>query len=263
MTMTFTELVFTLGLTVGGMTVGVSLCVVGVDRFVTGLRDWRRRLAESWRYFAALGIVLVLNRVARMYGPRFSWFLGLNITSLIHRIEGNTVAAIQSIASPELTAVFGFVYVYGYTFLLVFPVVAYFILDDPGPLQRTLVTYVLNYAVGVALYTLFVAYGPRNLMPDMVEPLLFAEYPSTKLLMSRVNNNTNVFPSLHTSLATSVALLAWRTRDEFFWWPPLAIPLAVGVGFATMYLGIHWATDVFAGICLGVASVRIATRLVE
>lgn len=261
--MAFVELALTLALVVGGMTVGASAWIVGVGRFIACLRNWRRRLAESWRYFAALGIVLVLNRVARVYGPRFSWLLDLNITSLIHRIEGNTVGVIQAIASPELTAVFGSVYVYGYTFLLVFPIVAYFVLDDQRPLQRTLVAYVLNYAIGVILYTLFVAYGPRNLMPDLVDPLLFEEYPSTKLLMSRVNNNTNVFPSLHASLATSVALLAWRTRDTYPRWPPLAIPLAVGVGFATMYLGIHWATDVFAGICLGVASVRIAICLVE
>jgi len=261
--MAFVELVLTLALVVGGMTIAASVWIIGVGRFVAGLLDWRRRLAESWRYFTALGIVLVLNRVARVYGPRFSWLLDLNITSLIHRIERNTVGTIQAIATPELTAVFGFVYVYGYTFLLIFPIVAYFVLDDQRPLHRTLVAYVLNYAIGVALYTLFVAYGPRNLMPDLVDPLLFDEYPSTKLLMSRVNNNTNVFPSLHASLATSVALLAWRTRDVYSRWPPLAIPLAVGVAFATMYLGIHWVTDVFAGICLGVASVSIATRLVE
>jgi len=257
------ELALTLAVVVGGMIFGASAWIVGVGRFVAGLRNWRRRLSESWRYFVALGLVLVLNRVARVYGPRLSWLIDLNITSLIHDIEGNTVVVIQAVASPELTAVFGFVYVYGYTFLLVFPIVAYFVLEDQRPLQWTLVAYILNYAIGVVLYTLFVAYGPRNLMPDLVEPLLFEDYPSTKLLMSQVNNNTNVFPSLHASLATSVALLAWRTRDAYSRWPPLATPLAVGVGFATMYLGIHWATDVSVGVCLGVASVRIATRLVE
>lgn len=261
MTMVLVGILSTLALVVGGMVVLAAAWVVGVRQSIEGVRRLRGHLEDSWPYVAALGLVLALNRVARVYGPQFSWVLDLNVTGLIHRIEGTTVATVQSIASPELTAVFGFVYIYGYAFLLVFPVVAYVLLEDRRPLQRTLLAYVLNYAIGVAFYTVFVSYGPRNLLPDLVDPLLYEEYPFTRLLAAQVNDNTNVFPSLHASLATTVAILSWHTRDVYPRWPPLAVPLALGVGFATVYLGIHWIIDVLAGICLGAASVALADRV--
>jgi len=260
--MVLVRIVAELTLVVGGMILVASAAVTGRRQAVAGLRRWRHRLSETWPHFAVLGVALVLNRVVRHYGPQVSFLFDINITGLVYRVEGSTVAVIQSLATPELTAVFGFVYIYGYAFLLVFPIVAYFLLADADPLRRLLTAYVVNYTVGVAVYTLVIAYGPRNLLPDLVDPLLFETFPFSKLLTARVNNPTNVFPSLHTSLSTTVAVLAWETRDVYPRWPVLAVPFAVGVGLATMYLGIHWVTDVLAGICLGVGSVVVAGRLV-
>lgn len=237
--------------------------VVGRDRVGAGLRGWRHRLAEVWRHLAVLGVVLMLNKVARDYGPTISWFLDWNLTTLIFRIEGTAPAWIQSLGSPGATVVFGSVYIFGYAFLLVFPFVLYFFHQSPRPLRRTTIAFVVNYAIGVFLYTLFVSYGPRNVMPDLVEPLLFTEFPASKLITSKVNTNTNVFPSLHSSLSTTVAILAWQTRDQYPRWPPIAVPLAGAVLFSTVYLGIHWIIDVVAGVVLGWGSVVAATRLVD
>jgi membrane-associated phospholipid phosphatase len=246
---------------VGGLLTIATLTIVGSDRLSRGLSDWRGRLRETWRYFAALLAVLGLNKVARDYGPEFSWLLNWNVTGLIYRIEGDAVAAIQSTATPGQTAVFGFAYVYGYAVLLIFPFVAYFVLETGRPLKRTIIAYGINYVVGVACYTVFVSYGPRNLLPDLVSPLLYTEYPLSKVLTSTVNTNTNVFPSLHSSLSATVALLAWQTRGPYPRWPVVAVPLAIGVVYSTMYLGIHWVVDVVAGILLGVGSVVVATRM--
>lgn len=251
-----------LALVVGGMVLLSTVMVVDTRRSVAGVWRWRDRLGEIWPHLVLFGAVLVLNRVARTYGPEVSWVLGWNITPLIYRIEGETISVVQSVSSPEMTAITGFVYIYGYAFLLVFPLVAYFLLSDSEPLKHTLVAFVVNYAIGVAFYTIFVAYGPRNLLPDLVDPLLYDEYPISRLLTAQVNANTNVFPSLHASLATSVAVLSWGTRDEYPYWPLLAIPLAIGVYFSTMYLGIHWVIDVLAGVCLGTGSVALARRVV-
>jgi membrane-associated phospholipid phosphatase len=81
------------------------------------------------------------------------------------------------------------------------------------------------------------------------------------LLTSEVNHNTNVFPSLHASLSLTVAFLSLRTRTEYGRWPLVAVPLALSVSFATMYLGIHWATDVVAGAVLAVLSIKGADLL--
>ncbi|USZ69362.1 phosphatase PAP2 family protein [Halorussus salilacus] len=232
---------------------------VGLARLSRIPATARQRLRAVGPYVAVLVALLAVNSVVRDLGPEFSWIVGYNVTGIIHAIEGQFVAHLQStLASPMLTAYFSYVYVYGYAFLLIFPVVAYFALEDTEPLRQTIVAYSLNYGIGVLCYLAFIAYGPRNLMPEMVEGLLFTTYPEYKLLTAEVNSNTNVFPSLHTSLSVTVALLAARTREVYRGWFYVATLLAASITFSTMYLGIHWGTDVIAGILVAVGSVRYA-----
>jgi membrane-associated phospholipid phosphatase len=246
----------------GAMLAAASLLVVGPRRLVRTGREVPDRLRAVAPSLVLLGAVLLVNKVARDYGPGVSWTIGWNVTGIIFGIEGTFVAWVQSLATPPLTAYFSFAYVYGYVFLLVFPLIAYLSLPDPDPLRRTAVAYTLNYAIGLACYVVFVSYGPRNLIPDLVDPLLYSNYPTSRLLTQEVNRNTNVFPSLHTSLSVTVALLARETRDRYPLWTPIAVALAASIVIATVYLGIHWGIDVLAGIALAVGSVRGARALV-
>ena len=221
----------------------------------------RRNVTGLWPTLGLLGIVLAINKVVRAVGVELSWLIGINLTGYIYLLESQFVAVVQSYATPRLTAYFGFVYVFGYTFLLTFPVLAYAVYERPRPLRVLILTYVLNYGVGVVCYVLFVAYGPRNFMPELVEPLLYQSWPQSQLLVQQVNVNTNVFPSLHTSLSATVALVAYRFRSVYPRWLPIATVLAVSVIVSTMYLGIHWATDVVAGLLVAAGSVEFAIRI--
>ena len=234
----------------------------GLRRRVAGDgRRIRRNLRAVAPTLAVLGGVLAVNSVVRDVGVELSWLIGANITRYIFLLESQLVATIQSIATPALTAYFGFVYVFGYTFLLTFPVVAYLLAEGPRPVRVLLTAYILNYGFGLVCYVLFVAYGPRNFMPELVEPLLYTAWPQSQLLVQQVNTNTNVFPSLHTSLSVTVVLVAVRFRGISPRWAPVAVFLAASVVFSTMYLGIHWATDVVAGAAVGWASVALAARV--
>jgi membrane-associated phospholipid phosphatase len=233
--------------------------VVQVGDHRAAARSARRNVRAVAPTAGVLAGVLAVNRIVREVGVELSWLIGVNITADIHAVEGGFVAAVQSLATPSLTAYFSFVYVFGYVFLLTFPLVLYALHDDERPLRTTLVAYVLNYLLGLACYVAFVAYGPRNFMPDLVNSLLFANWPQSQLLTSQVNENTNVFPSLHASLSVTVAALAYRFRGASPRWVPLAGFLAASVVVSTMYLGIHWLTDVVAGVALGVASVAAAS----
>jgi membrane-associated phospholipid phosphatase len=239
------------------------LTVVGRDRLRRTRYEGPRRLREAAPYLGLLVAVLVVNKLVRDVVPEVSWLIDLNVTPAIYAIEGAVVADLQSVATPGLTAYFGFVYIIGYVTLLVFPFVAYLSLADLAPLRRTAIAYALNYSIGLGCYLLFVAYGPRNVVPDLVSPLLYQAYPTTQILTSEVNTNTNVFPSLHTSLSVTVAALAWQTRRTYPTWAVVAVVAAASVSLATMYLGIHWATDVVAGVVLGLFSVRVATWYTE
>jgi membrane-associated phospholipid phosphatase len=249
-------------------TVVVALHALAILGIVgrTRLRGWRNTLVEnvtrSRTVIVGLAIVLLLNKTLRDVGVELSWLIGLNATGIIYAIEGTLVAHVQSLAAPSLTAYFGFMYVYGYVFLLTFPVLAYALHEDWRALHVVLLAYALNYAAGLVCYVLFVAYGPRNFMPDLVQSLLYVHWPDAQLLTSRVNRNTNVFPSLHTSLSVTVALVARRYRALYPRWLPVAVVFAGSITVATVYLGIHWVTDVVAGGLLAVGSVTVARRFV-
>lgn len=240
-----------------------AMVVVGPERLRRTARELPQRLRAVAGPVAVLAVVLLVNAAVRELVPVLSWVVGLNLTPYIYAIEGDLVASIQSHATPAATAVLSYVYVYGYVFLLVFPLVAYVALSDREPLQILVVAYTANYVLGLVLYLLVIAYGPRNLLAASVDSLLFDVYPQFQLLTSRVNENTNVFPSLHTSLSTTVVGVAYLTRREYPDWLALAIPLALAVLLSTMYLGIHWATDVVAGVGLGVVAVWIGCRYVS
>ena len=253
------------------LVVGITV-IVGRDRIAETRRAYRQRFAAVAPYAGLLAVVLVANKVARDIGPDVSELVGVRITASLRSIDSQLlwplypedtpeiVVWLQSMATAEFTAYFAFVYVYGYVFLLVFPLVAYFALPSPEPLRRTMVAYGANYLLGVICYVVFIAYGPRNLIIEQVDQLLYTQYTQYQFVTNAVNDETNVFPSLHTSMAVTAALLAWTTRDEYPLWVPVAAVLAVSVCIATMYLGIHWATDVIFGIVLAWISVTIGTR---
>jgi membrane-associated phospholipid phosphatase len=64
------------------------------------------------------------------------------------------------------------------------------------------------------------------------------------------------FPSIHSSSAfaaatTIVAETRHRSPRSVWYVAPLAYTLAAGPGYARMYLGQHWASDVFMGAFVG------------
>jgi membrane-associated phospholipid phosphatase len=247
-----------------------ALFFIGRDRLARTRYEYRDRFSAVAPYVGLLGIVLIANKVARDVGPDLSWLVGVSITPTLQSVDGRIlwplfgegtpqfVTWLQTQATPELTAYFSFIYIYGYVFLLVFPLVAYFALPKPEPLRRTIVAYGANYIIGVICYIVFIAYGPRNVI--FADGLLFTHYSQYQFITAEVNDQTNVFPSLHTSMAITAAHLAWLSREEYPMWVPVSAVLAVSVLIATMYLGIHWATDVIFGIMLGYLSVRVGVR---
>jgi len=242
---------------------GLALAgIVGRKHLAVARVNVKRNVRKSWGVALVLAFVLVLNKAVRDVGVELSWLVGARITGGIYDLEGTFVASVQSLASVELTWFFGAMYVYGYVFLLTFPLVAYAIETDWRPLRELLVAYVVNYGVGLVCYVAFVAYGPRNFMPELVESLLYVQWPDVQLLTSRVNRNTNVFPSLHASLSVTVVLVASRYRSTYPRWLPVVVVFATSIALATVYLGIHWLTDVIAGVVLAYGAVAFARRYV-
>ena len=245
-----------------GVCLGIGLItIVGRERIQTFYSEYDIRLRDGLPHLGFLALVFVLSMYWRPIGGEVSWTVGIRITHTLYSIEGNLVATIQQIATTELTWALSILYVFGYVFLLVFPLVAYLFLDSLRLFRVTVLAYVINYVIGLLSYTAFVAYGPRNYMPTEVGGLMYDVWPQIEALTTQINVNTNVFPSLHTSLAVTAALLAWYSRTEYPQWFYLATALAVSIAFSTMYLGLHWGVDVVAGTVLAVVSVWAAFQI--
>ncbi|SNZ12249.1 PAP2 superfamily protein [Natronoarchaeum philippinense] len=249
------------GVILGALLVGC----VGVDRLSAILRspaERKRRFREIVPYLGGLVAVLLINKGLLQYSLKASRLVGWKATGQIYELEGEFVAWIQDLFPDAALLYFAGIYVFGYVVLLVFPLVAYFVADQLRHLKVLLTAYAINYGVGVICYTLFVAYGPRNMMPTAVAQPMYTQFPEVMYLTAMINYSSNVFPSLHTSMSLTAMVLALMSREEYPAWTPIATVLGISVMIATMHLGIHWLTDVIAGIVLGAVAVYAADRIV-
>ena len=250
--------------------VAVGWLCVGTDR-LRAAREQPRWLAGRLRavgpYVGALALVLVVNKGLQGVIERFSHAYGVEATSTLHAIEGDIVVSFQSLLPTPATMYFAAVYVVGYAVLLVAPVLVYLFAEHARPMKRLVAAYAVNYAVAVVCYAAVVAYGPRNADRasdgTSADAPLLEFVPDITSITALVNTNTNVFPSLHAALSVTVLLVAATTRTEFERWFSVATVLGSSVVVSTMALGIHWATDVIAGIALAVGVVALSGRIVD
>jgi len=240
-----------------------TLAVVAVvtgwhRRALAGRVNVRDRSRALWPYVGLLGLVLVFNGIVRPRVDDVSTAFGINFTDAIFAFEGEFVAHLQDLVPEPLFLYFSAAYIVGYVVLLAFPPFAYVVLDDVEHVAALFVAYATNYFLGALCYIAVVAHGPRNWRPELFEQPLYTTIPDVMYLTSAVNTNTNVFPSLHTSMAVTVLAFAVITRKEYPRWLAITGVLAPSVVLATMVLGIHWLTDVIAGTALALLSVGVA-----
>lgn len=71
----------------------------------------------------------------------------------------------------------------------------------------------------------------------------------------------NCFPSLHTSISVTMALLAFRSGNRR--WMVITSISAVVIVFGIFYLGIHWLTDMIGGTLLAVLASTVGVQLAK
>lgn len=259
---------------VGNVTLVVGT-VVSVGVIATGLiclnrstihrtiKTIDRRLLDIAPYGGVVVVALGVKQLAHGPSVALSRAIDWDITPFLYHIEGAFVANLQALTPDPFVPVFSAFYIFGFAYLVVTPLVLYFLGSNRRALKELLVAYALNALLGLGFYTLFVARGPRLYLGDSVSGLLFQYYPQVRSLTGSVSVTTNVFPSLHTSLSVIVLLFAWQTRHSRSGWFRLAVIVASGVVLSTMILGIHWLVDVLAGVFLAIFCVIVAKPFVS
>lgn len=131
------------------------------------------------------------------------------------------------------------------------------LLRDWETLRRLFTGFALNYGIALPFYLLVPVKeawagdaGVRFLIPTV--------YPAFETQYRPLSGLDNCFPSLHTSLALTFALIAWQAGYR-----RLAGLLTLGAGLvmlSTLYLGVHWVPDMFAGMALALVAAGVAVR---
>ena len=145
----------------------------------------------------------------------------------------------------------------------------YFTYLGDGMIWIPLLVYVFLYQKDF-LFTVIAAFVICTLLTQFSKWVIFADaLRPLGLLKNQVRmvpgvevHSTSSFPSGHTSIAFTYALLMAFLLKRNFW--TFFFPLvAFFVGYSRVYLAQHFVTDVFAGIIVGMASALLALLMYE
>jgi len=209
-------------------------------------RDNRFRLALG----AALALCLI-DRAETSLDPHFTRMVPWDFTYEVSRVGADLLLALQRLEWAPLTHGLTFVYVILWTVFMLLSLIVYVSRNDWEALKRLLTAYMLNYAVALPFYA-FVPVKEAWAANMGIRFLIPTVYPRFEVDVRPYSGLDNCFPSLHTSLALTYALVAWRNGYR-----RLAIVLTAGAGLvmlSTLYLGVHWVIDMAAGVLLAVAA---------
>lgn len=210
-------------------------------------------------HFVVMMGILISNKaelwIERLFAER------PDFTPFVARLDGRFVAFVQrTFYHPWLT------FAAGYAYVVVFPVLIIASAGIYSYLKRTKLVFAIcyalmfNYLLAIPFYLFFPvnevwAFDPqvKFLLPDV--------FPSFETEYRPLSGLDNCFPSLHTSISVSMALIALKSDNVF--WRRFAVLATASIVFAVFYLGIHWLFDMCGGILLGYFSAATALRLNE
>jgi membrane-associated phospholipid phosphatase len=217
-------------------TVWRALCYVLSDH---------RALAIVALAYAMLAFNLLETRLEAELAHKVTW----DFTHTVSQFGTDLLLLLQRMEWAPLTHLLTFVYVILFTVLMLGAMLVYAANRDLAALKNHVVSYWVNYLVALPFYLWFPVSeawaggrGIRFLIPQV--------FPGFEQIIRPHSGLDNCFPSLHTSLALTYALVAWRHGYR-----RLATVLGIGAGLvmlSTLYLGVHWVLDMLAGTVLAV-----------
>jgi len=259
---------------------GVATTLLFIQIAIPEARPWTvvlaslRRVVASRRrllYLAAcfsillfnyLYLVLDLDRHCTQWVKSHNG--GHDFTRLIYGLEGHATARLQAaLAWTPLTWFLGYVYVVVFPCLVFVSIFVFDHLRNRRGLAMVLIGYASNFLIVLPFYLVFPVreafhYYKRDLGSDALRMLLNDIHPAIMVAYRAMSGLDNCFPSFHTSLAVTMALVAVHAERRAYAW--LVAFFAAANIFATVYLGVHWIIDVVAGLLVGVVAYALARR---
>jgi membrane-associated phospholipid phosphatase len=184
-----------------------------------------------------------------------------DFTGSIFKIEGNFVAAIQHFFHNDmLTYATSFFYVIVFPSVMLASIAIYTYQKNYKLFYAICYAIMINYVVAMPFYLFFPVNEVWAFHPN-VSLLITDVFPTFESEYRPFSGLNNCFPSLHTSISVSMAVLATKSNSAF--WKRFVPLSSAFIIFAIFYLGIHWLTDMAGGVILGVAAARLGLHISE
>lgn len=222
-----------------------------------------RELLRSYKFLllvAGMFGVLALNKYELQIERKLH--LTSDYTSFVFGLEGHFVRDLQNLFfTPWLTPIIVFFYIFMLQSVLAASLGVYLLDKNRVMLYATCYTIILNYAIAIPFYLYFPVNEVWSYVPAGVRFIMLDVFPKFEEEYRPLSGLNNCFPSLHTSISVSTALLAFRSGNRR--WMAMTTVSAVIIVFGIFYLGIHWLTDMLGGTLLAVVATTIAVQLAK
>lgn len=258
------------------MKAGILLLAANLFLIIIGLFIFKENKIKKFNYadlpFLIIFIIIflaasALHLIEVKIDPFISSKFGLDFTKTIYKIEGDIVSAFQIIRNPVLDNYFAFIYMIAFPFLLYFTPVLYIISKDIKALKLAVTSYSIAILISLPFLLFFPVHDTwwssqnyhwydGNIIDFRLEEI----WPSIINIFFKFTTLNNCFPSMHSCLSAIMAYTAWI--KDYKRYAYLSTIFAVSIPMATLYLGIHWLTDIIAGEGIALISIIISMKIV-
>ncbi|AHV98530.1 phosphatase PAP2 family protein [Paenibacillus sabinae] len=209
---------------------------------------------------AGMSGVLALNKYELQIEKKMH--LTSDFTGFVFGLEGHFVQGVQHLFyAPWLTPIIVFFYVFMLQSVLAASLGVYLMDKNRLLLYATCYAVILNYAIAIPFYLYFPVNEVWSYAPAGVRFVMLDVFPRFEQEYRALSGLDNCFPSLHTSISLTSALLAFRSGNRR--WMTIAGISAAVIIFGIFYLGIHWLTDMVGGTLLAVLSTSLGVQLAK
>lgn len=248
------------------LTIGTIVAVAVLVTFGTG----RQPLIAAWMFlkslvmsrnyllfFVSMLCILLLNKNELKLEHWLS--VPYDLTRELSGWEGVWIRDLQSaFRSDWLTGVCSVFYLVFFQSVMIASVGIYTYYNNRKMYYSFCVALLLNYLIAVPFF-LFVPVNEVWYVHSQVKFFMLETFPSFESSYRHLSGLNNCFPSLHTSISVTMALVASRSgikRWAIFTWCH-----ALVIVFSIFYLGIHWFTDMAAGIALAIVASVVGLKV--
>jgi membrane-associated phospholipid phosphatase len=219
-----------------------------------------RSLLTSPKYllfFAAMLGILQVNKIELTLENKYG--VTYDLTSAITGWEGSWQASLQSLLHSDLvTAITAFFYIVVFQSVMIASLGIYTTRKNMKLFYAFCVAILLNYLIALPMYW-FIPVNEAWYANSHIHFLMLEAFPTFETDFRGLSGLNNCFPSLHTSISVTMALIAARSGIRR--WSIIAWVSAAVIIFSIFYLGIHWFTDMAGGIVLAFCCAAVGLKV--